>query len=380
MLLLMLYSSPCLLLFQGFLLPAATPFLWLHTLLPDALAASYGLWAAKSLVPMMHIESTTEPERPDYGDEGSWAARPDFENCANVNPPGTDTGSSKESLKADVFYLHPSTFYSTTRWSADVDDPFVRFMTDDALMTQQASAFNGAGRVFAPRWRQMTAWGYFDTSNSSQIPAGAETHSRTEAMRRGYEDVRSAWKYYVEKYNPGLQRPFILAAHSQGTEHAIRLLQDRGGFNDDGTAFTAKLIAAYLVGAEVYPSVTGFPVCRTPRATGCIVGWQSHAVGSDPSLFRIQPATASLRHGGQPGEALLCVNPLSWEYEGGAVPREANPGTMHILQWWQNLAYLVGPRMGPGDRSATYQEQMESSVPCPQPHCSAPLTPTPIAL
>ena len=134
----------------------------------------------KSMVPMMHIETEAEPERPDYSDEGAWAAHPDFENAADVNPPGllaeALAGGGKPG--ADVFFLHPSTFYSSNRWSSDYDDPLVRFMTDDAIMTQQASAFNGAGRVFAPRWRQMTAWGYFDHSNASDIPPGAESHSR----------------------------------------------------------------------------------------------------------------------------------------------------------------------------------------------------------
>jgi len=325
------------------------------------------------MVPEAAFTAQVPPPRPDYSKEDAWAAHPKNEDCSDVNPPGLvepdgrDDYDNKFKKNVDVFYLHPSTFYSSERWNSAYNDPFVRFMTDDAILTQQGSAFNGAGqvygavhasnpkpnpshnpKVYAPRWRQMTAWGYF-----------AEMEDREAAMNVAYGDVERAWLYYVKHYNPGLTRPFIIAGHSQGTEHAVRLLKKYR--DSENGNFKGRLIAAYLVGSEVYPSHTGFEPCEKSTSTSCIVGWRSYGNNVNPKVFRLRPAFEALRTGNA-GEALLCVNPLSWKHDNLPAPASMNPGTMHILQWWQNLAYLAGPRANPHGASLAYHQQVQASV------------------
>ena len=72
---------------------------------------------------------------------------------------------------------------------------------------------------------------------------------------------------YIARENHG--RPFILASHSQGSLHAMRLLQERIA----GSALQQQLVAAYIVGYSVPEEIerSAVPVCRTPRATGCLV-------------------------------------------------------------------------------------------------------------
>ena len=104
------------------------------------------------MVPQEAFIAQVPPPMPDYSQDDAWAALPGIEDCSDVNPPGlveplenSDDYTYKKDV--DVFYLHPSTSYSSTRWNAAHNDPFVRFMTDDAILTQQGSAFNGAGEV-----------------------------------------------------------------------------------------------------------------------------------------------------------------------------------------------------------------------------------------
>ena len=61
----------------------------------------------------------------------------------------------------------------------------------------------------------------------------------------------------------GDARPFILAGHSQGALHALRLLRERVAAKP---ALRRRLVAAYLVGAPIYsvdlalPAEQGGPV------------------------------------------------------------------------------------------------------------------------
>ena len=59
------------------------------------------------------------------------------------------------------------------------------------------------------------------------------------------EDVKNAFEYYLKNENKG--RPIIIASHSQGTTHAIRLLKEFF----DGKDLSKQLVCAYLVGMGV---------------------------------------------------------------------------------------------------------------------------------
>ena len=96
----------------GMILPVLAPFLWVqHALVPDSLAASAALYTVQSLIPQHSFDDKRTPDAPDYSTEDAWAALPHRRDCADVNPPGlTVEGTQPE---ADVFFLHPSTFYGS---------------------------------------------------------------------------------------------------------------------------------------------------------------------------------------------------------------------------------------------------------------------------
>ncbi len=74
--------------------------------------------------------------------------------------------------------------------------------------------FNGSCRVFAPRYRQAHLKAFFMRSSNKSV----------EAFDTAYSDLKSAFEFYLLHYNKG--RPIIIASHSQGTLHAIRLMKD----------------------------------------------------------------------------------------------------------------------------------------------------------
>ena len=59
-------------------------------------------------------------------------------------------------------------------------------------------------------------------------------------------DVLAAFDYYIKHYNNG--RPFILAAHSQGSNILINLL---AGYMKDHPDVYSRMIAAYVIGYPV---------------------------------------------------------------------------------------------------------------------------------
>ena len=100
------------------------------------------------------------------------------------------------------------------QWNASFDDERTNKKTDEGTIHFQASAFNEAGFVYAPRYRQAHLHAYFtEDSLSARL-----------AFDKAYADIRAAFLYYMDHFNQG--RPIIIAAHSQGTTHAIRLLQE----------------------------------------------------------------------------------------------------------------------------------------------------------
>ena len=137
-------------------------------------------------------------------------------------------------------------------------------------MRSQASAFNSVGAIWAPKYRQAT-FGAFLTN---------EDNAR-RALDFAYRDVLAAYEEFLRQ--APADRPIILAAHSQGSLHLMRLLQER----IRGAPEAGRIVAAYLVGWPV--SVTAdlpalpFPACARPDQARCLLSWQSFAEPADPS-------------------------------------------------------------------------------------------------
>ncbi|MBK7788806.1 MAG: DUF3089 domain-containing protein [Saprospiraceae bacterium] len=236
---------------------------------------------------------------PDYSQPALWAAHPSKKDLADDRPEGNSVHG--EDRKADVFFLHPTSYLDergNDQWNASLDDPKTNKVTDDGAIHFQASAFNSAGQVYAPRYRQAHLHAYFTN----------DTSSAKAAFELAYRDVKAAFMYYLSHYNEG--RPFIIASHSQGTTHAIRLIKEL----IDGKELQKQLIAAYLLGMPVHKDDFLFiPPCDEADQTNCFTGWRTFKKGYEPTWKERE---------------VVVTNPLSWTRNAEYMSATSNPGTI----------------------------------------------------
>ena len=257
------------------------------------------------------FDPATAPPAPDYSQKSSWAA--DGGGDSNMwGPPGQKL-DYPESRKVDVFFIHPTTYFSNDHWNQNVADADTNKRTDDGPIKNQASAFNACCALYAPRYRQMTFSGFVKYDADSQA-----------AMDLAYADVKRAFEYYLAHYNHG--RPFIIAGHSQGARHAKTLLADM----IDGTQLQKQLVAAYVVGnwidADWFKARRTIKPCERADDTGCVLTWSSILEGEDGQKAR---ADFGLRSGYTPemaNRAYVCTNPLSWSQSNALAPATLDLG------------------------------------------------------
>lgn len=285
-----------------------------------AAAFTYRFWGPQlmraALVPSAEVVTLPPPD--DYSNKALWLARPDIPgNAALWVPEGQSVATEPP---AAVFFIHPTSMFDGSQWNAALDNVEANARAE-LFLRAQASAFNGVGAIWAPRYRQAT-FGAFLTTKAE---AG-------KALDFAYRDVLAAFDAFVKQAG---DRPIILAGHSQGALHLSRLLVDRVA----GKPIAKRIIAAYVVGWPV--SITadlprmGLPACARPDEAGCLLSWQSFGEPSadlgeatDTSIVT-DLFDASTGYTGQPraGTQMVCTNPLTG-MAGGSAPAAANLGTL----------------------------------------------------
>lgn len=237
---------------------------------------------------------------PDFSNLDYWAASP-FKNNPSDNVPAGLKDQSKDSL-ADVFFIYPTSYTDKEMpdgWNAAIDDVAINEKTDKGSILYQASVFNKYCRVFAPRYRQANLAAFY-TSNKDAANAALDT---------AYEDVRNAFKYYLENFNKG--RPIIIASHSQGTWHAGRLLKEFF----EGKPLQKQLVCAYIIGLPVFSNYfTELKPCKDSTETGCFVTWRTFEEGYVAPYIENETRKA------------FVVNPLLWTMDTTFAPASLNKG------------------------------------------------------
>ncbi len=269
------------------------------------------------LIPRTPFSESTPPPAPSYADETAWAALPWRADNADVSAAGETDGQADASV--DVFFIHPTTYFSGKSWNQPVDDERTNERTDDNVLPNQASVFNGHARVFAPRYRQATLGSYL----------GDDQDSRDAALDLAYGDVLAAFEHYLESWSDG--RPIVIAGHSQGAQHAYRLLSERFAHGD----LRDRLVAGYVVGATIVTealadALPGVPLCAERGQAGCWVVWNSVQAGTAPSRFEVvriwTPSGAATFFGGP----LACTNPVTGAVGAGWSDRAAHAGAARL--------------------------------------------------
>ena len=132
--------------------------------------------------------------------------------------------------KAAVFYIHPTTYLQTDRWNAPLDAGGDTEFRTSLFVQSQASAFNGAGQIWAPRYRQAAS---ARSCSRARTPKRRSTSPIATSRRRSTSSSRK----------PATGRSSS-PAHSQGALHLERLLREKVA----GKPIAKRVVAAYVVG------------------------------------------------------------------------------------------------------------------------------------
>ena len=254
------------------------------------------------------VSNTGFPKAPDYNYMKNWIASPKEEIPLPVNYYDT-----LKDFKAnvDVFYLYPTVYnsgYNGNFWNANPEDPeHIRSVRDLAL-GNQASIFSGITNIYSPLYRQIFYDGlvYHNSSNilteialdpilkkdfkkyqddifsnkSLQYFTYENNKLRSyskESYDVAYSDIKRAFLKYLELENNG--KHFIIAAHSQGSMHASRLINDIIMPNKE---IKDKLLLAYLVGVPIADNFSDLPPCSSPDQMKCFLSWNTFGDNINP--------------------------------------------------------------------------------------------------
>ena len=244
------------------------------------------------------------------------------------------------SQSVDVFFLYPTTYASkqtlTSTWTPDWNQSQAHASADPVIpwqVSSKAGVFTKAGtNIYVPYYQQSSGIDVLNALLWQNTPQNAD--AANQAMQVAYNDVASAFDYYLAHYNKDTSstaRPFILAAHSQGSNLLLYLLQRK--FSDP--ALRKLLVAAYVIGWSItaddmrsYPdSLQLLGICAAKEQTGCMVTYNTQQTPGDWS----QVPESSRGKMELVKKNAYSVNPLTWTSTGpGAIEPAAAPATANL--------------------------------------------------
>lgn len=276
-------------------------------------------WAFMFGGPALPFDPADAVEPPDYADPANWVALPTVQGLEDRTPTGVPSATQGKA-PVDVFFIHPTGYLNGKTWTFSMDPNTMTEENTRWMLANQASAYNGCCNVYAPRYRQANIFAYFK---------GEEI--REQVLAFAYQDVERAFDYFLEHYSDG--RPFVIASHSQGTHHGARLLQDK----IDGTPLAERMVAAYIIGGGIrrdhFAGLQDIDLCERANDLHCAVHWDTYS-----EAVIDQPRPDSLGN--------VCVNPLSWELDGGLATKDQHAGAVGVSGEFQ--VALSGPDVATG--------------------------------
>lgn len=231
--------------------------------------------------PSTTFDSNFSPQAPIYDSLFYWAFYPERDEAKQLLPSNYTDSLFDNNPQVDVFYIHPTSYNSGDNWNASLSDPIINKNRTDYLLQNQASVFAGLARLYAPHYRQMHIESYTDLDNGYP------------AFYLAFSDVRAAFLHYWKYWNIG--RPFVIAGHSQGTNHAERLIKEVVLAD---TKMLKQLKMAYLIGMPIATISDNFLPCTEENQLDCFVSWRSFK--SD--FYPTNPI----------GDTIVSVNPITW--------------------------------------------------------------------
>jgi len=202
------------------------------------------------------------------------------------------------------------------------------------MLPNYAAPFARVGRIFAPHYRQASLYTFLTLRDDAR-----------DARRFAYDDVRDAFRHYLERDNRG--RPIVLVGVEQGGILAERLLNEEIIPN---AALRGRLAGVYLietvVPADEFGPGAAVPACAGRAQAGCVVAWASLVDGDFQQAQELTNRSLVWNAGGElvtlDGRPPLCVNPLLGARSDVRAPARLNLGAANAtgLEWGARPALL----------------------------------------
>ena len=303
----------------------------------------------------------------DYSNPKSWLCRPgqtgsacDVDHTTTVVAAnGTlkrETWTADANAPVDCFYVYPTVSTDPTPNSDMNADP-----AEMNVVRQQFARFGAKCRPYAPMYRQVTLAGL----RRMLSPGGGGV-----ALDKGlqYDDVRDAWKYYLEHDNKG--RGFVLVAHSQGSFILAELIRQE----IDGKPIQSKLVSAILLGTtiavpkgkDVGGSFQHVPLCRSASQIGCVITFASFRstipppantlFGKVPDATMVAACTNPAALGGGSGDLHAYLSATGSTITGTTKPKPWVVPEQAIDTPWVSVPGLLTAKCSSNDNASGYLE------------------------
>lgn len=272
---------------------------------------TYKLLPEKQDLPKHNFNINLSGDSPKYSEIKNWVEHPEKENHYTSLPKNFTDTLFNPKPKIDVFFVHPTLYLKGTSWNADINNKKLNKEIGNTAIQNQASVFLGIANIYAPHYRQMHIQSYYDLKNGLQ------------AFKVAYSDVKNAFIYYWRNYNKGSK--FIIAGHSQGTNHAERLLKEIILEND---SMRSLLLISYLPGMPIKQFCKDLPPCSSPNQLNCFLSWRSLEEGYFPADWEVS-------------DSISCVNPISWQTDSLVSENENHLGILfqnHKIYYPKSIA------------------------------------------
>lgn len=296
-------------------------------------------------LPMGPFNEDSAGVPPEFSELGSWIAHPRRAAGARAVEDAnhlTTSGSPLPLLEqraCDCFFLVDSCYGSADvmafrgdsvaeQWNLPIEAEGASQQQISAKVAEQmelrvaagASCFNRTCRIYAPKYRQVHvgSLAHLRTlaglSQEPQMEIGpAKPYELSRALDLAYSDVRRAFLHFIDEPEV-VGRPFILAGHSQGVLHLVRLLQEEVESHPERRA---RFVHAYLAGFSVPLDIfsRSLRVIRPSKSASdfCSVSSWRTAAERHPSLKLLRVAAFYAGEGWRVTEgSMLTNNPITW--------------------------------------------------------------------
>ena len=183
-------------------------------------------------------------------------------------------------MDVSVFFIHPTTLFSSKKWNADTSH-FSNNNVIDLCLENQASVFAGITDLYVPHYREMHIYSYTDTINGIQ------------AFNFAYNDIKESFSFFLKNIKTD---KFIIASHSQGTNHAKKLINE---YIYPKVDLRRKLIMSYLIGMDINKNEMLIDFCQNPVQLNCFLNWRSFNESYYPKDWNY-------------GDNYISVNPITY--------------------------------------------------------------------